>query len=46
MKTSQLMLYGEVFFSENHTKHTNSLCGQRVECLTLNLLERAEADWF
>jgi len=35
IKTSQLMLYREIIavFSEIHTKHTNTLCGQNVELL-------------
>jgi hypothetical protein len=33
IKTSQLMLYREIIavFSEIHTKHINTLCGQKVE---------------
>ena len=33
IKTSQLMLYREIIAvcSQNHTKHTNTLCGQNVE---------------
>jgi hypothetical protein len=32
-KTSQLMLYSEIIavFSQVHTKHINTLCGQNVE---------------
>jgi len=39
MKTSQLMLYREIiaFFSEIHTKHINTLCGQNVELLNVKL---------
>jgi len=31
------MLYGEIiaFFSQIHTKHTNTLCGQNVELLNV-----------
>jgi hypothetical protein len=33
IKTSQLMLYREIIFvcSEIHTKHKNTLCGQKAE---------------
>jgi len=32
IKTSQLMMYGEIIAvcSEIHTKHINTLCGQKV----------------
>jgi hypothetical protein len=38
IKTSQLMLYREIiaFCSQIHTKH-NTLCGQNVELLNVNL---------
>jgi len=34
---NQLMLYREIFavFSEIHTKHTNTLCGQNIELLNI-----------
>ena len=34
------MLYGEIIavFSEIHTKHTNTLCGQNVELLNVKLV--------
>jgi len=37
IKTSQLMLYSEIIavFSQIHTKHTNTLCGQNVELLNV-----------
>jgi len=37
MKSSQLMLYGEVIAvcSQIHTKHKNTLCGQNVERLNV-----------
>jgi len=38
MKTSQLMLYREiiaVFFSEIHTRHINTECGQNVELVNV-----------
>jgi hypothetical protein len=33
IKTSQLILYREIIavFSQNHTKHINTLCGQNTE---------------
>jgi hypothetical protein len=39
IKTSQLMLYREIMavFSEIHTKHINTLCGQNVELLYVKL---------
>ena len=39
IKTSQLMLYREIMavFSEIHTKHINTLCGQNVELLNVKL---------
>jgi hypothetical protein len=39
IKTSQLMLYGEIVAvcSEIHTKNTNTLCGQNVELLNVKL---------
>jgi len=39
LKTSQLMLYGEIIAvcSEIHTKHTNTLCRQNVELLNVKL---------
>jgi len=38
-KTSQLMLYREIIAvcSQIHTKHINTLCGQNVELLMLNV---------
>ena len=39
--TNQLLLYREISaaFSEIHTKHTNTVCGQNLEFfLTLNLV--------
>ena len=38
-KTSQLMLYREIMavYSEIHTKHINTLCGQNVELLNVKL---------
>ena len=39
IKTSQLMLYSEIIavYSEIHTKHINTLCGQEVELLNVKL---------
>jgi len=39
IKTSQLMLYMEIISvcSQIHTKHTNTLCGQNVELLSVKL---------
>jgi hypothetical protein len=39
IKTSQLMLYGEIMAvcSQIHTKHINTLCGQNVELLNVKL---------
>jgi hypothetical protein len=39
IKTSQLMLYREIkaVFSEMHTKHINTLCGQNVEFLNVTV---------
>jgi hypothetical protein len=39
LKTSQLMLYREIMavYSEIHTKHINTLCGQKVELLNVKL---------
>jgi len=39
IKTSQLMLYREIIAvcSQIHTKHINTLCGQNVELLNVNL---------
>jgi len=40
IKTSQLMLYREIIavFSEIHTKHINTVCGQNVELLNVKLV--------
>ena len=40
MKTNHLMLHMEIFAvcSEIHTKHINTLCGQNVELLNVNLV--------
>ena len=40
MKSSQLMLYGEIIAvcSQIHTKHVNALCGQKVELLNVKLV--------
>ena len=40
IQTSQLMLYREIIAvcSQIHTKHINTLCGQNVELLNVNLL--------
>jgi hypothetical protein len=40
MKTSQLMLYGEIVavFSEIHKKHINTVCGKNVEFLNVKLV--------
>ena len=40
MKTSQLMLYREIIAvcSEIHTKHINTLCGQKAELLNVKLV--------
>jgi len=37
IKTSQLMLYSEIIAvcSEIHTKHINTLCGQKTEFLNV-----------
>ena len=39
IKTSQLILYKEIInvCSQIHTKHINTLCGQNVELLNVNL---------
>jgi len=39
IQTSQLMLYREIIavFSQIHTKHINTLCGQNVELLNVKL---------
>jgi len=39
LKTSQLILYREIMavFSEVHTKHINTVCGQNVELLNIKL---------
>ena len=39
-KSSQLMLYGEIMavFSEIHTKHINTVCGQNVGLLNVKLV--------
>ena len=39
IKTIQLILYREIIAvcSEIHTKHTNTLCGQNVELLSVKL---------
>jgi len=39
IKTSQLMLYREIIavFSQIHTKHINTLCGQNLELLNVKL---------
>jgi hypothetical protein len=39
---SQLMLYREIIAvcSQIHTKHINTLCGQNVELLNINLVVR------
>ena len=39
IQTSQLMLYREIMAvcSEIHTKHINTLCGQKVELLNVKL---------
>jgi hypothetical protein len=39
IKTSQLMLYREIIAvcSQVHTKHINTLCGQNVELLNVEL---------
>jgi len=38
-KTSQLMLYREIIAvcCQIHTKHINTVCGQNVELLNINL---------
>ena len=40
IKTSQLVLYREIIAvcSEIHTKHINTLCGQKVELLNVKLV--------
>jgi len=40
IKTSQLMLFREIIavFSQIHTKHINTLCGQNVELLNVKLV--------
>jgi hypothetical protein len=40
IKTSQLILYREIIavFSEIHTKHINTVCGQNVEFLNVKLV--------
>ena len=40
IQTSQLMLYSEIIavFSQIHTKHINTLCGQNVELLNVKLV--------
>ena len=40
IQTSQLMLYREIMAvcSEIHTKHINTVCGQNVELLNVNLM--------
>jgi len=40
MKASQLMLYREVITvgSQIHTKHINTLCGQKVEFVYVKLV--------
>jgi len=39
IRTSQLMLYREItaLCSKIHTKHINTLCGQNVEFVNVNL---------
>ena len=39
IQTSQLMLYWEIMavYSEIHTKHINTLCGQKGELLSVKL---------
>ena len=39
-KTSQLMLYREIMavYSQIHTKHINTVCGQNVELLNVKLV--------
>ena len=41
-KSSQLILYREIIAicSDSHTKHINTLCGQNVELLDVNLAVR------
>ena len=41
IKTSQLMLYKEIIavYSQIHTKHINTLCGQNVEFVNVKLVE-------
>ena len=38
-ETSQLMLYREIIavYSQIHTKHINTVCGQNVELLNVKL---------
>ena len=40
IKTIQLMLYREIIsvYSQIHTKHINTLCGQNVDFVILNLM--------
>jgi hypothetical protein len=40
IKTSQFMLYREIIFvcSQIHTKHINTLCGQKVEFCNVTLV--------
>ena len=40
IKTGQFVLYGEIMAvcSEIHTKHTNTVCGQNVELLNVELV--------
>jgi len=47
-KTSQLMLYMEMIagFSQVHTKHTNTLCGQNVEYLSVKPGGSYSDQWF
>ena len=42
IQTSQLMEHREIIavFSQNHTKHINTLCGQNVEFLNVKLAVR------
>jgi len=42
IKTSQLMLYREIITvcSQIHIKHINTLCGQNVELLNVELMVR------
>ena len=47
MQTIQLMLYREIIavYSEIHTKHINTLCGQNVELLNVKLLVHIGDHW-